>query len=373
MAKLVDVRSPSTRTVSGTRRQRTGLPTVTVLVPCYNYGRYLPRCVKSILSQDGVAVDVLVIDDASTDDSAEVAEQLANADPRVRIMRHAVNLGHIATYNEGISLMRGKYFALVSADDFLAPGSLSRAVDVLESDDGIAMVYGRVAICRHVDPDDCVHRERRSRIRAVTMDGTAWIEKICRLGWDPIASPEVVVRSEVQRRVGGYSAHLPHSADFEMWLRVATQGSVVQLVGPPQAYYRVHSASMARTTYGQKIADLRQRQAALESFFAVWSTRPPESDEWHRAARRHLASVAISHACDIIVFGLPEDVDEYLAFVTSLDVDYTTLADWRRYRALRRDSGSRSARAAVRAGYVTARCHLRKWYHALGRPLERWL
>src|SRR5579875_4019698 len=102
MAKLVDVRSPGTRTVGGTRRQRTGLPTVTVLVPCYNYGRYLEICVGSVLAQQGVAVDVLIIDDASSDNTAEIADRLAASDTRVRVIHHLENRGHIETYNEGI-------------------------------------------------------------------------------------------------------------------------------------------------------------------------------------------------------------------------------------------------------------------------------
>ena len=60
-----------------------GAPRVSVVIPCYNYGRYLPDAVASALDQDGLDVDVLVVDDASPDDSAEVARRLAAADPRV--------------------------------------------------------------------------------------------------------------------------------------------------------------------------------------------------------------------------------------------------------------------------------------------------
>src|SRR5437660_6584650 len=73
-------------------------PRVTVVVPCYNYGRYLPQCLASALDQPGVDVDVVLVDDASTDGSGDVAEELAAADSRITLVRHAVNAGHIATY-----------------------------------------------------------------------------------------------------------------------------------------------------------------------------------------------------------------------------------------------------------------------------------
>src|SRR5271167_2052829 len=76
--------------------------TVDVVVPCYNYARYLRDCVQSVLSQTGVAVRVLVIDDASPDNTLQVGQDLAASDPRVEFRRHAVNKGHIATYNEGL-------------------------------------------------------------------------------------------------------------------------------------------------------------------------------------------------------------------------------------------------------------------------------
>ncbi len=89
-------------------------PTVSVVIPCYNYGHYLPGAVASALDQEGVDVDVLVVDDASTDDSAAVARSLAESDPRVDVLVHEVNRGHIAAYNDGLAKARGDYVVLIS-------------------------------------------------------------------------------------------------------------------------------------------------------------------------------------------------------------------------------------------------------------------
>ena len=94
------------------------MPSVSVVIPCYKYGRFLPGCVRSVLDQEGVDVRVLIIDDASPDDSAQVALDLAADDERVEARVHEVNKGHIATYNEGLlEWADGDYSVLISADD----------------------------------------------------------------------------------------------------------------------------------------------------------------------------------------------------------------------------------------------------------------
>src|SRR5580765_4204220 len=96
-----------------------GVSRVDVIIPCYKYARYLAACVDSVVSQDGVDVRALVIDDASPDDTPSVAARLTAQDPRVEYRRHTANRGHIATYNEGLEWASGDYVLLLSADDLL--------------------------------------------------------------------------------------------------------------------------------------------------------------------------------------------------------------------------------------------------------------
>src|SRR5208283_3400065 len=93
------------------------LPTVSVIVPCYNFESYLRECVKSVLGQGGVELRVTIIDDASTDDSAQVAAQLAAEDRRVGFVAHRVNVGTVRTYNEGLARVTGTYTVLIDGDD----------------------------------------------------------------------------------------------------------------------------------------------------------------------------------------------------------------------------------------------------------------
>src|SRR6476661_2373772 len=76
-------------------------PIVSVVIPCYNYERFLKDAVDSVLTQEDVDLDVIIVDDASTDGSGELAAELAADDRRIRAVLHTTNMGHIATYNDG--------------------------------------------------------------------------------------------------------------------------------------------------------------------------------------------------------------------------------------------------------------------------------
>src|SRR5262249_29253788 len=99
-------------------RLRLRMTSVDVVVPCYNYARYLEDCVNSVLSQRDVDLRVLIIDDASPDNTPTVAKRLAATDRRVTYMRNDVNLGLVGTSNRGvIDWACAEYTALISADD----------------------------------------------------------------------------------------------------------------------------------------------------------------------------------------------------------------------------------------------------------------
>lgn len=241
-----------------------GLPKVDVVIPCYNYAHFLPRCVESVLSQPGVDVRVLVIDDHSPDNTPEVVKAL-KADPRVDGRRHEVNKGHIATYNEGLlDWARGDYTVLLSSDDLLAPGALARAAAVFERHPGVGMVYGRGV---YYSDHDKLPRTLSLPLGTTHWAGQEWIEGRCRSGHNVISSPEVVVRTSVQQRVGGYRPDLPHAGDLEMWMRIAAVSDIAYLRGKPSAYYRVHEESMLRTLFSAVLTDLEQRRHVFDHFF----------------------------------------------------------------------------------------------------------
>jgi len=272
------------------------MSTVDVVIPCYNYARYLKGCVDSVLSQSGVCVRVLIIDDHSSDNTSEVGSRLAAADSRVEFRRHEVNKGHIATYNEGlIEWSTAEYAVLLSADDLLTPGSLGRAIRIMDADRSIGLVYGRPF---HFENEGDIPRIPELRWSHTLWNGADWLEGRCRAGHNVISSPEVVVRGSVQRAVGGYRPELPHTGDLEMWLRIAAVSNIAYVRGVPQAFYRVHPASMLRTKFHSKLVDLQHLKTAFDVFFQHCGEILPDSgSRLHSLACRALAHEALWEAC----------------------------------------------------------------------------
>jgi hypothetical protein len=290
-------------------------PTVTVVMPCYNYGHYLPTAVGSVLGQEGVDVDIILIDDASPDGSAAAVRDFAARESRIRPILHETNRGHIATYNEGLAQARGEYAVLLSADDALPPGALSRATALMEAHPSVGLVYGHPVTFSEHPP------ETGSKVRNWTIwPGREWIERRCRAGRNCIMNPEVVIRTSVQHEIGGYDPELPHSGDLAMWLRAASVSDIGRVNGPAQGLYRVHANSMQRTTYAGHSIDLAGVYDAFEDALVGPGARVADGEPLLATARRALARSAIDCAGSARDNGRAghEPVHEYLDFAARM-------------------------------------------------------
>lgn len=228
------------------------MPTFDVVVPCYNYARFLERCVRSALDQEGADVRVLIIDDCSSDDSALVGQRLASEDSRVEFRRHEQNKGHIATYNEGlIGWAKADYCMLLSADDALAPGAFKRALRVFEASQDVGLVYGLACIITRDDQFEFPGNNDFETTQIVA--GRDFLKLCCESG-NPVPTPAAIVRTDWQQRLGGYRSDLPHTGDLEMWMRFARNGSV-GIVHSVQAEYRMHGSNMSTHYYGRILSD----------------------------------------------------------------------------------------------------------------------
>ncbi|NPC97945.1 glycosyltransferase family 2 protein [Nocardioides sp. zg-DK7169] len=330
-----------------------GSPSISVIVPCYRYGHFLPDAVASALDQPGVDVEVIVVDDASPDDSAEVAHALAVADPRVRVLVHPHNLGHIASYNDGIALARGDYISLLSADDLLTPGALTRAAALFESHPRVGLVYGYARSFTGAVP------VADPQVRNWSVyPGREWLGLAARRGRCFISSPEAVVRREVLAE-RGYDPRLPHSADFALWLRAAAHWDVARVNGPVQAWYRVHDANMHLTTYAGWLTDLQERQRTFELFFAEEVLDVAQLRSHHRTALRALSREAAYRALAARRDGREADAVAYRRFADGLRPASEQDLAWRLEELVGRSIATPLPGAAALRFAGRARHHLR--------------
>lgn len=281
---------------------------VDVIVPCYNYGRFLGRCVGSLLVQEGCDVRVLVIDDCSTDDSLTTARGIAATDPRVRLIAHQRNRGHIATYNEGIEWVAAPYMLLLSADDMLAPGALRRATAVMEAHPAVAFVYGQAVKFTDEATLPALPATTPPAPARITA-GRDFVAGICRDPVNPVETATVVVRSDIQKRAGGYRAELPHSGDLEMWLRLAAHGDAAELAAV-QAFTRIHAHNMRHGYAADRmLGDYRQRVEAFRLFFAGAARHLADRAPLEALARRTLAEEILWAAIRTFEDGAPREAE----------------------------------------------------------------
>jgi glycosyltransferase involved in cell wall biosynthesis len=307
--------------------------TVDVFIPCYNYGRYLAECLHSVITQDDVAVRVVIIDDASTDNSAEVATELAAHDPRIDVIRHRSNQGHIRTYNEGIEWSRSEYFTLLSADDMLAPGSLRDAVSVLDRHAGVALLSGKTVSFSGKPP---AAPDARPSGDARIVDGRSFIAEMFSAGHNLIPSPAgTIVRTAGQKAAGGYRPDLPHAGDMEMWLRIALHGDVA-ILPAIVGWYRQHDNNMSKGYYAAPITDLRQLWDTFDSFAKQYGADLVDCETLTAQAAAKLADVALAIARRRFDAAQLSDLDVYLDFAATICPNVTRTTAWRKLQLKRR-------------------------------------
>jgi hypothetical protein len=299
---------------------------VSVVVPLYNYGRYLESCLRSVLDQEGVEVDVLVLDDCSSDDSVAVARRMAEADARIRVVAHQVNRGHIPTVNEGMAQIDGEFVVKLDADDLLTPGSLARSVALLDEHPSTGFVYGFPLIFRSPEPPPPI-----LEVRSWTVwPGRRWLARMCRRGDNCIKQPEVVMRTAALREAGPYTEALPHTSDFEMWMRLSARHDVGRVNGPHQGCYREHAASMSQTVHGGVLTDIEQRLRAFDRFFTEHEAILPQAAALRERAHRTLAREALGYALSAYARRVAEQepIDGYLACALAAWPGVKETRDW---------------------------------------------
>lgn len=275
------------------------MSSIDIVVPCYRYGRYLRQCVQSLLTQDVDELRILVIDDDSPDETPEVGTALAREDSRVTYRRHAVNCGHINTYNEGIAWTNADYMLLISADDYLLPGALKRAMDLMDAHPEVGLCIGKAMELFNDDrmqldsilSDQCHIGSTR------VMTGADFIRLfIAAKSINVVSTPTAVVKTSLLKQLGGYRNDLPHTGDFEMWLRLAAHASV-GIINSAQAVYRRHGSNMSSAYYLEHHqGDLQHRKAAFDVFLQTCGTALPEAKLLYASLLKCLGEDALSHA-----------------------------------------------------------------------------
>ncbi|MEZ5319806.1 MAG: glycosyltransferase family 2 protein [Vicinamibacterales bacterium] len=244
-------------------------PLVSVVIPTYNHARFLAEAIDSLLAQDYPRLEVVVVDDGSTDGTGEILESYRD---RIVFERQA-NSGQSAALNRGWALARGEILSYLNSDDVLRPGAVRLAVDAFAAAPDASFVYGDFEL---IDLDSRVYRT----VRTVE---SAFPEMVAR--FITVAGPGGFFRASALERAGGWDPHFKQNPDVDFLFRLGLTGRFVRIPAV-MAAFRVHEGSQTYRVPSIERAD--EPLVIIERFFGRADIPEP-------VRRRQHASTAAAH------------------------------------------------------------------------------
>jgi len=219
---------------------------ITVVVPCYNAAGWISVSLRSALTQDWPALEVLVVDDGSTDNSVDLVKSQF---PAVRVLQQR-NGGAAAARNAGIQAARGDWIAFLDSDDFWLPGKLRAQMELLSArpEAQISSTSWEFWDSEDADPTAELLSRLQTQETSQGQSGPAavWVYHELLLGCY-VWTSTVVARTELLRKLGGFDTGLKIGEDYDLWLR-ASRLTPLARVHRPLALYRLHPASLTKQT-----------------------------------------------------------------------------------------------------------------------------
>ncbi|MFC2188267.1 glycosyltransferase family 2 protein [Fulvivirgaceae bacterium LMO-SS25] len=193
-------------------------PLVTVIVLCFNQAKYLREAVQSVMEQDYKSVEIIIVDDASTDRSREVAKEILSDHPEVKSILLEENLGNCRAFNRGLQLAGGKYVIDLAADDLLMPNRIKLGVRELEAKgEKFGVHFSDAYICDENAEIVNTHysRDGNGKLLETVPQGEVYVDLLARYF---ICAPTMMMRKSMLNELGGYNEELSYE-DFDFWIR----------------------------------------------------------------------------------------------------------------------------------------------------------
>lgn len=223
------------------------VPRASIIMPVYNNAAFVQEAIHSMLVQTYTDFELIVIDDGSTDGSAELIEQFT--DPRIRKILHPQNRGVVAVLNEGLEMATGEYIVRMDGDDISTPNRLDIQISFMDQNPAIGLSAG--AFTSSIGGRAKINPPSHEEIKT-------WLLFHC-----CIAHPTVIMRNSIVHQLGvRYDSNYPHAEDYELWNRLAFQTQMANLP-VNMLFYRMHSGQVShlhRSIQDDSARRIRQKQ-----------------------------------------------------------------------------------------------------------------
>jgi glycosyltransferase involved in cell wall biosynthesis len=199
-------------------------PKVTVCLPTFNKARYLPAAIESVLTQEFHDYELLLVNDASPDQTDEIVRGFK--DSRIRYIRNPQNLGLVENWNRCLNLAKGDYAIVFHDDDVMLPRLLRREVGVLDANPTVVLVH---AAAQSIDESGAVFCVAPPRTWPELTSGLDFLTQYWSLDPGYVVMPSAMFRRSLALKLGAFNPDLKYSADADLWQRLAFEGQVAFL------------------------------------------------------------------------------------------------------------------------------------------------
>jgi len=229
-------------------------PRVSIISPTFNHEAFIAECVESVIRQSFKDWEMIIIDDCSTDRTPEIVKRYADADPRIRVVRHVSNWGmHRLTesHDEGLSQCRGEYVALLEGDDLWAPEKLKLQVDAMDRHPTAVLCHAAGARVAGSKVRPIPFRKYSLNVLENKPQGAIFQAFLA--GANPVVSQTVMIRKTALQVIGGFQPknYELFLIDYPTWMHLALKGGFVfvpQILG----YWRQHPSQIT-AAYNEKL------------------------------------------------------------------------------------------------------------------------
>jgi glycosyltransferase involved in cell wall biosynthesis len=205
---------------------------------------YIQQTVQSIISQTFRDWEFIIVDNASSDGTIELLEAMALSEPRIKLIRNEVDLGHSGGLNKGLENCRGAWIARIDADDVAVPNRLERQLDFLRNNPDVQVTS---CLGYYINGDGKI-------VANIVHDLTTreafqnYMSHDLAIG---ILHPGALMSRELVEKVGGYRSAFDPANDTDLWGRMADTGAVILVQPEPLMKYRVHDGSISAHSFSQ--------------------------------------------------------------------------------------------------------------------------
>lgn len=241
---------------------------VSVVVPSYNHQKFLPGALNSVLCQEIKDYELLLIDDASSDQSAEIIREFlaAHAEIPSRFSRHEKNQGGVITLNQLIEQASGEYVALINSDDIWLPEKLHKQLEYLDAHPETGAVFTQARI---IDDDNRVVNtalDFKSDIFIQTNRSRGqWLRRLF-FELNCLCHPSILIRRSVYDEIGLYDPRFRQLPDMQMWVRLLKH-SAIHMIEEPLVQLRIHARNTSKVTAEAGRRNLNELSFILADFF----------------------------------------------------------------------------------------------------------